>query len=73
MSEDFSFGGFGLVLRDLAFRWNDNRLNPLSRPRRLKCLLIVFQGKFVGDELVDLNLAALKIIKGSRKTVDLGK
>jgi hypothetical protein len=73
VSGDFSFGGFGLVLRDLSFSGNDNRLNPLSRPHQLKCFLIVFQGKFVGDELVDINLVVLKIIKGSRKTVDLGK
>ena len=52
---------------------NDNRLNPLARPRQLKRLLVVFQGKFVGNELADFNLAALKIIEGWRKTVDLGK
>jgi hypothetical protein len=52
---------------------NDNRLNPLSRPGQLKRFLIVFQGKFMGNQLVDLNLAALKIIEGSRKAVDLGK
>ena len=52
---------------------NDNRLNPLPRPRQLKRFLIVFQRKFMGNELVDLNLAALKIIEGSRKAVDLGK
>ena len=50
---------------------DDNRLNPLARPGQLKRFLIVFQGKFVGNQLVDLNFAALKIIEGPRKAVDL--
>jgi hypothetical protein len=66
---DFSLGVFGLILR-LIFWGNDDRLNPLARPRQLKPLLIVFQGEFMGNELVDLDLAALEIVKRTRKTVD---
>src|SRR6202790_1061250 len=64
-----------LARKDRArLRWrNDRDLDPFSCPGMFQNFPKIFQGKFVGHNLVDLDLAAFQIGQRPRKGIDLGK